>query len=244
MNYMKRILILFAFAVLLGTPAMAQLKTKVATQTQHYALSEGSKWGLDIDLSVEYVASSGSKTVTEKINKGIANHIFGSNFKGTIPEMLKQYAEAAAKEYREENKEVPADALTNWKQTGAAKFVDSFGSMITYEVVSVYDNGTSHPMMNKTCTVFNTKTGEPVSVESLFLPGYDATLAPLIQKYKYYAMNEKNKYFENTIISNNNFMVTPRGIVFVYNPYDIAPYDNGIIHITVPWSELKSILVK
>ena len=45
-------------------------------------------------------------------------------------------------------------------------------------------------------------------------------------------------------LSNNNFMVTPRGIVFVYNPYDIAPYDNGIIHITVPWSELKSILVK
>lgn len=54
----------------------------------------------------------------------------------------------------------------------------------------------------------------------------------------------KDEYwFENGVfICNDNFVITPQGIKFVFNAYEIAPYAFGVTEFTVPMSEIKGLL--
>ena len=41
---------------------------------------------------------------------------------------------------------------------------------------------------------------------------------------------------------NNNFAITRDGLIYYFNPYEIAPYVAGIIQVRVPYEELRLIL--
>ena len=45
------------------------------------------------------------------------------------------------------------------------------------------------------------------------------------------------------IVPNDNFWLSAEGINYSYNQYEIAPYSMGVIDVTVPYSELKNILL-
>ena len=51
-----------------------------------------------------------------------------------------------------------------------------------------------------------------------------------------------NKLFENSVESTSNFCITPKGILFLYNPYEIAAYAYGEIELFIPFSEIKSVV--
>ncbi len=48
--------------------------------------------------------------------------------------------------------------------------------------------------------------------------------------------------FENHIPPTDNFYFTGQGIGFLYNPYELAAYAQGVINIFIPYTELKSYL--
>ena len=51
--------------------------------------------------------------------------------------------------------------------------------------------------------------------------------------------------FENKISKNpSSCYVTDKGVGFIYNPYMIAPYSSGLIHIFVPYTELTPLINK
>lgn len=51
-------------------------------------------------------------------------------------------------------------------------------------------------------------------------------------------------WFENgTFACNDNFRITPQGIEFQFNPYEIAAYVYGGTTFTVPFSEIKPLLL-
>lgn len=47
---------------------------------------------------------------------------------------------------------------------------------------------------------------------------------------------------EEEILPNGNVYLTPTGITFVYNPYEIASYAQGIISLFIPYNKLKPLL--
>jgi hypothetical protein len=50
-------------------------------------------------------------------------------------------------------------------------------------------------------------------------------------------------FFEDSAeIPADNFFLSPRGLGFAWNPYQIAPYSYGIIEITLPYARLRSLL--
>ncbi|MBO6013769.1 MAG: DUF3298 domain-containing protein, partial [Bacteroidales bacterium] len=40
----------------------------------------------------------------------------------------------------------------------------------------------------------------------------------------------------------DNFFFTPKGITFVFQQYEIAPYAMGLISVTLTWDELQPLL--
>ena len=45
--------------------------------------------------------------------------------------------------------------------------------------------------------------------------------------------------FEDTLALNDNWLVTPAGIGFCYEPYETACYARGIVEFTLPWEEIE-----
>ena len=46
----------------------------------------------------------------------------------------------------------------------------------------------------------------------------------------------------NGVKENANFYVTDKGLVLFFQPYEIAPYSEGIVKIMVPYQELADIM--
>jgi hypothetical protein len=44
------------------------------------------------------------------------------------------------------------------------------------------------------------------------------------------------------IYAPQNFILDDDEIIFIYNPYEIAPYDKGNTELTLSYSQLKEIL--
>lgn len=50
-------------------------------------------------------------------------------------------------------------------------------------------------------------------------------------------------WFENGIFRcNENFSISPNGMTFIFNAYEVAPYAVGVIEFTIPMQELKKEL--
>lgn len=63
---------------------------------------------------------------------------------------------------------------------------------------------------------------------------------------RYFAMTAAEKIEErlltDKILPNGNICITPTGINFVYNPYEIASYADGIIRLFIPFGQIKDLL--
>jgi hypothetical protein len=54
---------------------------------------------------------------------------------------------------------------------------------------------------------------------------------------------EVGYFFENQrFILNDNFVLTQKGIKFLFNVYEIKPYTAGITELEIPYEKLNGIL--
>ena len=102
-------------------------------------------------------------------------------------------------------------------------------------------------------TYTNTDLNELVTLseEDLFVPGYykeltDKILQSLMKEYDAEIPDSllmRGFFTIEDIVPNDNFWLSAEGINYSYNQYEIAPYSMGVIDVTVPYSELKNILL-
>jgi hypothetical protein len=112
----------------------------------------------------------------------------------------------------------------------------------------VYEGG-AHPNSGTFCFVVDKNTGTKVSYKSL-LKGDEAELLKIAEAefrtqsgikadekiYDLYWF--KDKKFHLT----DNYRFTSEGLVFYYNPYEIAPYSFGLIKLTLPYAKIEKLI--
>ena len=87
-------------------------------------------------------------------------------------------------------------------------------------------------------------------MDDIFVEGYQENLNKIAEKI--FRTDEKlsdttslatNYFFDKNKFSlNKNFMVTPQGVSFLYNEYEIKPYSAGQTTLLIPYSQIKSLL--
>jgi hypothetical protein len=110
--------------------------------------------------------------------------------------------------------------------------------------------GGAHPMTAKTYQSFKLNSGEKIFIE-------DSTilhkLTPLAEKEFRRVKNisvgnsllNEGYWFENgEFYLNDNFAVVKEGLVFYYNPYEIAPYALGPTEIFLTGGEIDKIVIQ
>lgn len=115
-----------------------------------------------------------------------------------------------------------------------------------------YFEGGAHGTNMQQTIIFDSKTGEELTLDNIFVKGYEKTLTTILlqalqEKLDVGSMEElRNKgYLRNIkMFPSKNFILNDETITFIYNPHEIAPYDKGSMELTISLSSLNSILNK
>lgn len=109
--------------------------------------------------------------------------------------------------------------------------------------------GGAHPANFEYYYTFDSDNGRALSVKDLFLPKF---LAPLKDRAEEQFRNsrdidssttyeEAGFWFENDEFAlPDNFKYSPKELVFLYNPYEIAPYSEGSVVIMFDYKEIQN----
>ncbi|MDD5318747.1 MAG: DUF3298 domain-containing protein [Candidatus Pacebacteria bacterium] len=200
----------------------------VSAQTQELDSADH----LNISVSKPVVSIAGQDQVSQKINQDISQTI-----------------DAAVSDFK-----TSASDVTNEPSTSSVT--------IDFEVVyknanqnilsiqldqSFYSAGAAHPSHEVVSLNYNTKTGEKITLQSLFVP--DVSYLSRLSEFSIQALQNKLGQDANmdTIQQGASpdadnfdvFFITSAGLRIVFNEYQVAPYSLGVQEITISYDDLK-----
>ena len=116
---------------------------------------------------------------------------------------------------------------------------------LTIEYLTWAYEGGAHGNSSKSYRCFDLETGEEVMLLDLIKPGYDkrwaGAAANLFREQR--GLKAKDPLteaglFEDRLELNETWYLTPGGIGFSYDPYEIGPYAMGYVEFVLPWKDI------
>lgn len=119
-----------------------------------------------------------------------------------------------------------------------------------YHVYLDYYEGGAHGINQHLTMNFELSTGRQLMLADIFVPGYERQLSTLLQNAlcehvdvgSLKELKDQGYLYSMDMFPSENFILGEESITFIYNPYEIAPYDKGSIELTLAYSELNDIL--
>lgn len=254
---MNKMHILFAAAaaLLLVVSCTQDLKTKTFEYEDSVA-SEHFDAECNVSCSFEYVTGGVSKELQDKINASIvATHILYDEADGLndVPAACERWVAATLESYAADIEDFSDgydedDAwMFNFEYGLTGRFGDACKARRLQTLNVSYNEytGGAHGMYSIVYDVYDMTTGEIISEDDLFKPGFRDGVAALLSDAleTYLAENDEDgEMLFSMPEPNGNFSVSDTHVTWVYNPYEIAPYVMGAIELSVSWADLKPFL--
>jgi len=131
----------------------------------------------------------------------------------------------------------------------SATELDQAPGLITIAIIASAATGGVHPNYATYYINWNVKKGEEFSLDDLLVKDYsdklNAIAEKIFRKDQQIARDSSLEayHFENGIFAlNDNFLITPKGLNFSYNPYEITAYMQGAPSVFIPYPSIKKLL--
>ncbi|MBI3650303.1 MAG: DUF3298 domain-containing protein [Acidobacteria bacterium] len=118
--------------------------------------------------------------------------------------------------------------------------------------ISTFTSGAAHPNNGSHTLNYDLKNNKEIALRELFTAGanYLPTLASLCAKslqtkLKKLEMNDEALIAEGTAATAENYQswnLTPKGLLFTFDPYQVAAYAAGPQEVLIPYASMKTIL--
>lgn len=177
--------------------------------------------------------------------------------KEALAKYLEDYTEEyreLGEQYKEDLENLEGDNKPSWywyelQKSNEILFEDE--NILSYSVQHSDYTGGAHGSLNMLYYTIDLNKLITVTQESIFKPNYYKSLTSIIieKLMAKYNLDSPEKLMEegffdiNEIAPNNNFWINDLGIHYVYNQYEIAPYSMGPIEVTIPYEDIKSIII-
>ncbi len=197
---------------------------------------------------------SGNAVISDTLRK-IMLKVFGNSaYSGNNPDsVLSGNFSVFKTDYLSGNedlyKQMPDAGALNWELLRYMHIVCNENFILSFYILNYAYTGGAHGLENLDFTNVDLKTGKVLSLADLLADGRKQDLSRLLTR-KLKSMNkipETQKltdagYFTDEIQPNENFYLTPGGIGFLYNHYDIAPYSFGATDIFLSADEVRTLI--
>lgn len=111
--------------------------------------------------------------------------------------------------------------------------------------------GGAHPFSGQRYFVLDLDTGKQLTLNDLLAKGYETELNAAAERAfrqerglpPSASLEEAGFWFANNVFKvNTNVGLSQRGLVFNFNPYEIAPYAMGPTEFTVPYADIRALV--
>lgn len=217
---------------------------------EHFSLRATSCDTLPDSLCKAYVKATypifeGQKELNQFIDTLVSSAPLIDNGK---PNGIELAAKKFIKDYEDYKKEFPdAFAGYEWDQTLSVNSQDK--NIISFVHKDYVYTAGAHGLENEIYHNWSKKEERELSLKDLLIENYTEKLNNLAEKIfrsdegitetasleSYFFENEKFKL-------NNNFLITSKGLVFIYNPYEIKSYAEGRTTLIIPYSSIQDLI--
>jgi hypothetical protein len=205
-----------------------------------------------VDLMLLYPEGHPNRTVQDSVQDYILGYYFGQNILFNAREKMLSFLsnyyyqnytahyKSSAFEYR--------SSLLKWMAILDVQILFNENFVLTICIKQNISNWNIDPTWDKIYLVFNLKTGQKLTADDLFMPGYEGKLKTLLTTQLQKQFNVTNSlqsegFYKSTVAKYDNIFVTREGIGFHYNPGELAPAIFGEIDLFFKFDELKDILL-
>lgn len=223
-----------------------------------------------LNISFTFPTTFGSDEKLQKLQAVFYKKVLGDEFvEATLPqEAVERYMKSYADFYRKDINEMYKDEIDEILLVNPTAF--SYGRDVKNKIIFVNENLVSFTNYNWEYTsgahgyasqfnhIISLQTFELIPFSQVLKSNYKEFLLQVIKEKLLLIMAEKTKDYRDTPVSDDglksfffdydaielteNFLQTDIGLIFTYNPYDIAAYASGLFEVKVPYAEISELL--
>ena len=237
------------------TPAGPAVVNKPATASVEYYEADFALGYLQIHRPPRVAAPGGASATYDRLEQTIGRAYFQKHYRPGDPAeaargMQREYYTAFRAEAREA-RELKRESYF-WEWMLGSSIVWNDRDVLAYEISTYEFRGGAHGIGNLQYVVLDLQTGARLTLDSILKPGVKKkTLGARIEAA--YAKRSGVAFVPgqnmqtlgllvDRIPVTENFFVSPAGITFVYNVYEIQSYVEGPAAILIPFSDLDDLL--
>ncbi|MBS1500681.1 MAG: DUF4163 domain-containing protein [Bacteroidetes bacterium] len=196
------------------------------------------------EISVVYPIFAGDKALNSAVISDLTNNLGLSEYKDNNLEQLVRHYFSAYKQDKASNPGVIYD------MKGSDSVLRQDSSIATLQLSGYSYLGGAHGGSITKFLNWNTRTNKKITLEDILLGDFNQKLTAAGERIfrKQEKLSDttslKNDYFfkDGRFALNDNFLITPIGLRFLYNEYEIKSYAAGQTSILIPYSQIKSLL--
>lgn len=197
------------------------------------------------------VSSSKAPAVAEKINTFILKSLLaGLQSESDDDDKPAPTLEAFAQQFIDDYESDP-NTYNSWYLDLAAGVDYSNRDLLSLTVAEEGYTGGAHSFSGARFYVLDLKKGNPVTLPQLLNAEYQTELNVVGEKIfraerglpTGTSLEDEGFWFENnTFQLNDNFGVRQEGLVFLFNPYEVAPYAMGPTEFQIAYEDIKHLI--
>jgi hypothetical protein len=254
-NY-SSIFFISGFLIACSAPDNEQVTMQIVQLGEVIPLFEPGKndYTFEVKFDMPQIDSFENKDVMDGINFEINRIFFGDEAIALSPDPVRNftnYIDQLANVYRSENipllKKMPKYAIEpNFFLRKKGSIVYNKNNILSMSLEIYEYIGGAHGLNSLDYYHFDLYTGVTFTLEDLLDVSEINTLIDLITArcHELRKSTVPEIYEDAEISSCSNFYVETDHFIFVYNPYEIAPYSAGYIKIDIPVSKIRPLLKK
>lgn len=236
---------------------------KTSTNRTVHLLADTANPACNLVVDMEYAKQADNEELKDSVNNYILSLCLGDKYIGLTPDTaVQQYADRYTADYRKDlepmflkdkAENLDKAAIGAWysyyeKVKGEVQLYQK--NLLTYSYYYEEYTGGAHGIYLTTFLNLDLRTLTPIHLDDLFVEEYQEALTELLwnqlmvdNKVTTRQELEEMGYGSTSDLKPiDNFYLTPRGITFHYNVYEIAPYAMGNVTIHIPYEQMEHIL--
>jgi len=205
------------------------------------------------DMTINYVLIKGDDAVSNNINNSVQNSMVAvlTYTEDSPKENIEQAMQEYAKRNQDFLKEFPDSAGGDQYECQIEVTTHGqLGSIVSLEQWSYLYEGGAHGNSSSDFLNFDLKTGQSLELNQL-IADWDAFLAIAENAFREQrklsadgSLNEEGGFWfdEDRFRLPNSAGISVEGMLFIYNPYDIASYADGSIEFTLSIDQIEQFI--
>lgn len=234
----------------------------ITLEESQHLFNDDSKPQAKMKINFSFVKESSDEKMKDSVNHMLRGLVFGNKFSMEQPEQAARlyadnyfstYHKDLEPMYREENAEMgeePNEVWYSYEHETETKVEYYDKHLLTYRFYMEEFTGGAHPVNFTYFQNIDLRTLKQIELNDLLIGEYDEELTEMLiaQLMEDVGASTKEELEElgygttADIIPTENFKLTPGGISFLYNIYEIAPYVIGPVEIDLSFKQLDPIL--